>query len=252
MATVLVPLPNSDFDPTEAAVPWKILTSQGHAVVFATPDGRAGLADQRMLTGRGLGILAPMFRADANGQQAYRELEKSREFREPLRYDEIRAANFDAVILPGGHAPGMKPYLESELLQATVVEAFQSEKPVAAICHGVLVAARSRSRSGRSVLYGKRTTALPKNMELTAWALTCAWLGDYYRTYPTTVEDEVREALARPQDFIRGPISVRRDTSANVSAGFSVLDGQYLSARWPGDAHRFGSEFAELLRVSAR
>ncbi len=252
MATVLVPLPNSDFDPTEAAVPWTTLTSRGHAVVFATPDGRAARADERMLTGKGLGILAPMFRADANGQQAYRELEKSREFRQPLRYEEIRARDFDALLLPGGHASGMKPYLESEVLQSAVAEMFQDQKPVAAICHGVLVAARSNSRSGRSVLFGKRTTALPKNMEMTAWALTCAWLGDYYRTYPTTVEDEVRAVLARPEDFVRGPLSARRDSLTNLTAGFTVLDGHYLSARWPGDAHRFGSEFAELLRASAR
>jgi protease I len=252
MATILVPLPNSDFDPTEAAVPWQILTAHGHAIQFATPDGRSGQADERVLTGKGLGILATMFRANATAQQAYRELESSKEFGEPLRYEDIRTGDFDAVLLPGGHAPGMKPYLESAVLQSKVAEVFEQGKPVAAICHGVLVAARSTARSGRSVLFGRRTTALPKNMELTAWALTRAWLGDYYRTYPTTVEDEVRGLLARPEDFIRGPLSIRRDSAANLAAGFTVLDGHYLSARWPGDAHRFGSEFAALLQASER
>jgi hypothetical protein len=62
------------------------------------------------------------------------------------------------------------------------------------------LAARSSFRPGKSVLYGKKTTALTKQMELIAWRLTRLYLGDYYRTYPTTVEDEVRSALARPED----------------------------------------------------
>ena len=41
MARILVPLPRADFDPTEAAVPWRILVDIGHEVRFATPDGRA-------------------------------------------------------------------------------------------------------------------------------------------------------------------------------------------------------------------
>jgi protease I len=40
MARVLMPLPARDFDPTEAAVPWAMLTAAGHNVIFATPDGR--------------------------------------------------------------------------------------------------------------------------------------------------------------------------------------------------------------------
>jgi protease I len=65
-----------------------------------------------------------------------------------------------------------------------------------------------------------------------------------------TVEDEVRQALADPRDFVRGPVSMVRDSPTNLAAGFTVRDGNYLSARWPGDAHRFAVEFATLLGVS--
>jgi len=51
--------------------------------------------------------------------------------------------NFDALYLPGGHDKGVREYLESNLIQYLVVDFFVSEKPVAAICHGVIVAARS-------------------------------------------------------------------------------------------------------------
>ena len=246
MAKILIPIPNTDFDPTEVAVPWKILRDAGHTFVFATPDGRPGSADPRMLTGKGLGIFAPALTADDNGRKAYKELEENHEFQHPIAYGEIDTEGFQALLLPGGHAPGMKPYLESDILQSKVIEFFQQAKPVGAICHGVLLAARSCDGPGRSVLFGKKTTALLKRMELGAWTLS-GWLKSYYRTYPKTVEDEVKEALASPEDFVKGPMSVTRDSLENLAAGFTVLDGRYLSARWPGDAHRFGIELAKLL-----
>jgi protease I len=141
----------------------------------------------------------------------------------------------------------MKPYLESRALQALVAATFEQGKPVGAICHGVVLAARARNADGRSVLHGRRTTALTRQMELTAWALTALWLGRYYRTYTITVQDEVSAALASRDDFIAGPVSTRRDAPANLDAGFTVRDGNYLSARWPGDAHRFANEFAAML-----
>lgn len=248
MPSVLIPLPTRDFDPTETAVPWRLLRAQGHRVVFATPEGRPGEADPKLVTGDGLGVLAPLLRADAAGRAAYAELTQAMEFQHPISYGEIVVTNFDALLLPGGHAPGMRPYLESTRLQAIVAEFFQRDAPIAAICHGVLLAARSRESAGKSVLYDRKTTALTKTMELTAWTLTWLYLGDYYRTYPVTVEDEVRAALARTSDFIAGPMPIRRDSADRPDIGFTVRDGNYLSARWPGDAHRFGGEFAAMLR----
>jgi protease I len=251
LGTVLIPIPSRDFDPTEVAVPWKVLTARGHAVRFATPEGLAGQADERMLSGRGLGVWKALLRADANARQAYAEMVASPRFMQPGRHCDVRVADFDGLILPGGHAPGMKPYLESSVLQALVVAAFEWGRPVGAICHGVVLAARSRSADGRSVLHGRKTTALTRVLELTAWALTAPWLGNYYRTYPMTVQREVTAALASPADFVTGPIAIARDSPPRLDAGFTVLDGSYLSARWPGDAHRFANDFAALL-VSPR
>jgi len=69
----------------------------------------------------------------------------------------------------------MRDYLESDTLQRHVVSFFEAQKPVAAICHGVLLAARSISkRTGRSVLYGYRTTALTWALERSAWRVARA------------------------------------------------------------------------------
>jgi protease I len=248
MATVLIPLPHRDFDPTETGVPWRVLSGRGHRVVFATPDGRPASADPRMVTGTGLGVLAPLLMADANGRAAYDAMARSEAFSHPIAYADIREDEVEALLLPGGHALGMRPYLESRELKALIARAFERGRPVAAICHGVLLAARAKTTAGRSVLHGLKTTALTRPMELAAWGLTCLYLGNYYRTYPTPVEDEVRAALARPDDFIRGPLPVRRD-APDRAAGFTVRDGNYLSARWPGDAHRFATDFAAMLET---
>ena len=40
MARVLIVLPQRDYDPTEAGVPWQLLERSGHQVSFATPDDK--------------------------------------------------------------------------------------------------------------------------------------------------------------------------------------------------------------------
>ena len=255
MATVLVPLPRIDFDPTEAGVPWRVLTEAGHAVVFATPDAAPAQADQRMLKGSDLGLLAPMLRAQANAVADHDRMAQSPAYRAPIAWsaiaDGLAARRFDALLLPGGHAPGMREYLESPLLQSAVATFFERDLPVAAICHGTVLAARSRvtrgDNSGRSVLYGRRTTGLTRQLEMLAWRLTRHRLGDYYRTYPQTVQDEVSAALRSPLDFRTGTPALLRDSDRFQRIGFTVRDGRYLSARWPGDAHRFAHELAGLL-----
>src|SRR5581483_4683882 len=106
----------------------------------------------------------------------------------PLRYAELRVGDFDALLLPGGHAKKMRQYLESHELQNFVADFFDSGKSVAAVCHGVVLAARSRSKkTGKSVLHGRKTTALTWKLERTAWLLSRFlirfWDPHYYRTY---------------------------------------------------------------------
>src|SRR5208337_1285742 len=72
-----------------------------------------------------------------------------------------------------------------------------------------------------------------------------------HRTYPTTVEDEVNAALARPENFLHGPIAITRDTPENPN-DFAVVDGNYVSARWPGDAHRSRARLPDCMYTPVR
>jgi putative intracellular protease/amidase len=286
MANVLMPLPHHDFDPSEAAVPWRILVAAGHRVTFATPDGLPAAADPIMLSGeeldpwgwipglRKLTLFGRLLRANATARRDYAALLKDSSFHAPIRWDAINPASFDGLLLPGGHcARGVREYLESPLLQAAVAAFFAADKPVAAICHGVVLAARSKGADGRSVLHGRRTTALTWALEKSAWSLTRLtrfWDANYYRTYLESpgqpvgymsVQQEVTRALARPEDFLDVPADapdyrrktsgLTRDSDTDARPAFVVRDGNYLSARWPGDVHLFASQFAELLTSSA-
>jgi putative intracellular protease/amidase len=246
---VLIPLPDHDFDVTEVAVPWKILTNAGARVTFATEKaGVTPAADPLLLTGVIFGQLG----AEDEPKAFYRELEASPEFRKTVAWSEVDLRNVDGLILPGGHAQGMKPYLESESLFAKVAAFAKSGKPLGAICHGVIVMARAKDpETGKSVLHARRTTCLPKYMEKAAYAFTSWKLGRYYRTYDAYVEEEVRTALADAEkQFERGPWTLSsRGTSTNDAPAFVVEDGSYLSARWPGDAYLFGKRFASMLGV---
>lgn len=249
MATkkILIPLPSLDFDPTEVAVPWRILHESGKEIIFATPDGKMGAADMRMLTGEGLGPWKKILRADDKALADYSRLVLDMRFKHPRTWASVSVDEFDAILLPGGHAKGMKEYLDSQILQKLIAQFFAQKKIIAAICHGVLLAARSKDATGISVLAGKKTTSLTSIMELSAWAMTALWLGNYYRTYKLTVEAEVKASLNSKADYLQGPLALLRDDDQHLKRGFCVQDGNYLSARWPGDAHRFAHELVAML-----
>lgn len=282
MAHILIPLPSTDADPTEVAVSWRILRARGHRVSFATPRGRRAECDALMLHGSGLDpwgwipglrrlpLVGLLLRANRDARDAHRQLCADAAFMRPLRWDEIDAADFDGLLLPGGHrARGMREYLESECLQAVVAGFFAAAKPVGAICHGVLLAARSRRADGLSVLHGRQTTALTWALERSAASLarlTRFWDPQYFRTYLESpgqpdgymsVQQEVTRWLACPADFVDVPRDAPdyrrktggfvRDSSHDERPAFVVRDGQYVSARWPGDVHRFARVYADLL-----
>jgi putative intracellular protease/amidase len=288
MPRVLIPIPSRDFDPTEVAVSWQVLSGFGSDVMFATPDGLPASGDELMLTGEGLdpwGFLPGVrrlvgvgrfLRADTRGRDAYQQLESSAEFRAPTRWEDAEVDSIDGLLLPGGHrARGMREYLESEILQRLVVEAFNRDLPIGAICHGVLLVARSIDpTTGRSILFGRKTTALTWSLEARAWRVTRItrfWDPNYYRTYRErprqpagymSVEGEVTRALAQPQDFLdvepgtpafKLKTSGRaRDTFHDESPAFVVQDGSYVSARWPGDTHTFARRLADVLKTPGR
>jgi putative intracellular protease/amidase len=281
---VVIPLPHLDSDPSEVAVSWKVLRSQGIEVQFATPDGAIARCDPRMISGEGLDfwgfvpglkkikLLGLSLRANRAARRAHAEMQSDPQFLSPQSYSALTPDDFDGLLLPGGHCRGMRSYLESLSLQEFVAAFFDTDKPVAAVCHGVVLAARSISaKTGKSVLFGRKTTALTWALENKAWTLMRFlgrfWDAGYYRTYAElsgepvgyrSVEQEVQRALASPGDFFDVPADVPdafrkasglfRDSLEDSRPAFTVRDRNYLSARWPGDVHTFAMEFSRMVK----
>ena len=292
---VLMPLPSHDYDPSEVAVSWQTLTKAGIKVVFATIDGQPAQADAMMLSGEGLDpwgfipvlkklpLIGLVLRANKSARYAHGQMLLDDDYQNPICYKDLKVQNFSGLILPGGHAPRMRQYLEDSILQNFVAGFFDDSqnalesnsiapKPVGAICHGVVLAARAISKkTGKSVLFGKKTTALTWQLEKSAWDLTRFlarfWDANYYRTYQEQageekgyrcVQQEVTRNLANANDFMDVPkkapdflmktAGIFRDSQQSNKPAWVVRHDFYISARWPGDVHTFSYQFVQAFK----
>jgi putative intracellular protease/amidase len=239
-----MPLPDRDFDPTEAAVTWSVIEAAGHDVVFATEHCTRPAADPIMISGerldpwgfipgiRKLKLIGLALRAQQGARDAYAAMQKADSFTNPIRYSDLEVADFDGLVLPGGHGPGMVQYLENETLQGFVADFYESgdgaqlHKPVGAICHGVVLAARATSPStGQSVLQGRKTTALTWSQEKAAWQLTRYfarfWDPLYYRTYS--------ESDNQPAGYMSVESEIKRRTMLSRFCAGTIAE--YMRAR---------------------
>ena len=231
---VLIPLPDHDFDPTEAATPWRVCMERGWKTTFATENGAVAAADHRLLMGFVRGPLG----AGPMGLRDYKKMTEAPEYQNPIKYTDINVDEYDALLLTGGHAPGMKQFLESKVLQYKVVEFFKKDKSIGSICHGLLVLARAiNPDTGKSVLYEYKTTSLTKLLEVIGYCSTFWLLGRRFRTYPAYVEDEVKDALRDKKQYSTGLIPFSH----------VVVDRNLVTSRyWLFDAVPYSVKFAEM------
>ena len=235
MKKILIPLPDHDFDLTEVSVPWKLFKQKGYEIVFATEQGTRAYCDPKLITGVIFGQLG----ATKEAISFYREMERSPEFLHPIKYYEINPADYGLLHLPGGHAPGMRQYLESSILQQKVLRFFKLSKPVGSICHGAIVLARTIDpETKKSVVYNYKLTGLIKSLERLAYYITFWKLGKYYRTYPAYVEDEVKSVLIDPKNFMHGH---------SQNTPYVCVDRNLITSRWPKDAFVYAEKLIEVL-----
>jgi len=123
----------------EVMVPFQALQMVGHTVHAVCPGKKTGETVRTAVH-------------DFEGDQTYSE-KPGHNFSLNAAFDEIRAENYDALVIPGGRAP------EYIRLNQTVLEMVRhfadAGKPIAAICHGAQVLAAA------GALRGKRCSAYP-------------------------------------------------------------------------------------------
>jgi putative intracellular protease/amidase len=236
LPNILMPLPDHDFDPTEASIPWKECNEQGWKVTISTEHGNTPQTDLNRLKGPLPGLVS----AGTKARAAYEQLSHDLSFQHPISYSEIEPNQYEAILLPGGDAPRMHQYLENIELRSKVLEFCQYGKLVGAICHGILVLARTIDpQTGRSVLYGHKLTALPKSFDLFGYRIDSLFIKHGYIMYAKCVSDDVRAFLEHPDDLINGP---------GLFSPFVYTDGKLITSRWYMDADVFAARFVDELK----
>ena len=105
---VLIPVPSYGFDPSEAAIPWKLMQESNIEIIFITPNGKKATADEIMISGNKLGIWKSVLKARKDAVKAYFKMELSNSFSNPLKYTDVLENDFDGILLPGGHDKELK------------------------------------------------------------------------------------------------------------------------------------------------
>lgn len=118
----------------EAMVPFQMLVMVGHQVDAVCPGKKAGDTVKTAIH-------------DFEGDQTYSE-KVGHNFHINADFDTVKAANYDALVIPGGRAPEYLR-LNPQVLELTR-EFFRANKPVAAICHGPQILAAAGVLKGRS------------------------------------------------------------------------------------------------------
>ena len=123
----------------EAMVPFQMLLMVGHHVDAVCPGKKSGDSVATAIH-------------DFEGEQTYSE-KRGHNFGINADFDSVSADDYDALIIPGGRAP---EYLRLDERVLALVKAFSdSNKPIAAICHGPQILAAA------GVLEGKQCCAYP-------------------------------------------------------------------------------------------
>jgi protease I len=104
----------------EVMVPFQALLMVGHTVHAVCPDKKAGETVRTAVH-------------DFEGDQTYSE-KPGHNFTLNASFNEIQAADYDALVIPGGRAP---EYIRLNQTVIDMVRHFaQAGKPIASICHG--------------------------------------------------------------------------------------------------------------------
>ena len=123
----------------EVMVPFQALLMVGHTVHAVCPDKKSG--DQ---------IRTAIH--DFEGDQTYSE-KPGHNFTLNATFEDVKAEDYDALVIPGGRAP---EYIRLNEAVLKIVRHFaENNKPIAAICHGAQVLAAA------GVIEGKACTAYP-------------------------------------------------------------------------------------------
>lgn len=161
-----------------------------------------------------------------------KDTEAQRQFKFTLPLANVHAYDFDAIFYPGGHGP-MWDLSRDEANANLLIQFFEQEKPIGAVCHGPAAFLRA-AETRPEILKGRKVTAF-SNAEEKAVGL--------YDHIPFSLEDRLKEMGV---DFHAATIPF----TSKVEVDGLLITGQNPASAAP--AAKCLIEHLEVKRVSSQ
>jgi len=212
----------------ECIEPLTTLDKAGVEVTVATPSGDPPVIDERSVDPEEVG------EDTAEHVREVHETDQRLNDPEPIATED--AADYDAVVFPGGHGTEWDINQDSDARRLLCDAVAAEDGTALVVCHAVGILAFARDSDGEFLVAGRSVTGFPD-----AWEEGIVDDHDRMpdgRKLPYWVEDEV-EAVGADWDA-----ELDDDTSVTV-------DGDLITARGPGSSHAAGTALLERLGVEA-
>jgi len=230
----------------ELMQPVKRLLDAGHRLTFATPEGRAPTLDRDSVDAMYFGGDAAALREH---QALLDRLALTSQERSPVvslaRVEQQGYARYDAVYIPGGHAP-MQDLLHSPALGRLLADFHARGKPTALVCHGpiALLSTLPQAADFTAGLAADGRAAAPPQ-----------WI---YRGYQVTVISNQEEEIAKPQlgggemrfypQTALEQAGVRYRSNAQPWSANVVVDRELITGQNPASAPGVAEELLKRLK----
>jgi putative intracellular protease/amidase/uncharacterized protein (DUF2267 family) len=202
----------------ELLTPLGVFEDAGVAVTIATPGGVRPTVDE-------LSLSPDMVGGEDEAAELRAALEaRSGQLGSPMRLEEVSAADYDGIFIPGGHGP-MEDLAVSPGLGALLVSMLDDDQVIASVCHGPAALLPATRADGAWAFAGRRLSGFT-NEEETQGGLAekASWL----------LEDRMREAGGTLE---QGP----------AWQPFSVVDGNVVTGQNPASSGEVARRAVEQL-----
>ncbi len=233
----------------ELQAPWDILSRAGHRLAMATPRGLKPLPLAASMDPE---FVDPIQNYRVNSPEACErmaELIASDVWAKPLKIAEACMADYDALVMVGGLGADLD-LANNPNLHRLILEGYRGGKLICAICFsvGALAFSRDPENGYRSVIYGRKVTAHPRD-----WDFQTDAGYDLYRATPENHgTDLVSPGFVLPMQEIAtdavGPDGrCFSDPKTSRSSPSVVYDHPFITACSVESSIAYGKKIAEVL-----
>jgi putative intracellular protease/amidase len=139
----------------ELATPYYIFKDAGAHIILASPNGGPVPVDPKSQS---------IMMVTGNTKRFSGDMEAMDFLSRSVPLEEVKANDYDAVFLPGGHGPLWD--IATNPIVKRLLEIFNAEgKPIGAVCHGVAGLLSLQNDTGEWLIKGRRVTAFSNSEE---------------------------------------------------------------------------------------